>query len=286
MMDVIAHLPPDTFARLQVAVGQDHTVVATARWVDVVAEALRRRADAVVVDVAAQADGWIPGGPKGLDGIGALSELTSMAFPVLVYTPVTPATARHLELLIPLGVTRYVFQGIDDQPTRLRHRLEAVSDDGLENRILAPLLAHLSHHDFPIALSQVVTTLFRSPECFATAEQFALVVGHSRSWINRMLALADLPTSRTVVASAWALQVYRLSRRRNATQAKVAAQLRYNNVEVLSEQLKHFIGMSYREWRNQSPEQCVSWLRAKLNLRATVPFASDSHAPEQPRVSA
>jgi AraC-like DNA-binding protein len=168
--------------------------------------------------------------------------------------------------MIDCGVRHYVFRDVDDQPSRFRERLEALRLDGLENRVLAPLLEALTARSAPPGMLAGILALFRTPDRFRTAEDLALATGYTRSYVNRLLEEAALAPSKALVQAAHALHAYQFARFPGVTAVRVAQRLRYTNATMFRRQLRLFTGVPYSQWRDQGPEQCVAAIRRRLGL--------------------
>jgi AraC-like DNA-binding protein len=259
---VIARLKPEMLDRLRTVVGRDHVIVPVGTWSALVAALHMQAIEAAVLDVATVAGA----ATDDITVAQAVRALVGAGVPALVYTVLTPETAGHLRTLIDCGVRHYMFKGIDDQPSRFRERLETVRLDGLENRVLAPLLEALASRSAPMGMLTGIRALFRTPDRFRTAEDLAAATGYTRSYVNRLLEEAALGSSKTLVHAAHALHAYQFARCPGATAVRVAERLRYTNATMFRRQLRQFTGLPYSRWRDQGPEQCVAAIRRRLGL--------------------
>jgi AraC-like DNA-binding protein len=250
--------------RMRRVVERGHTVEPIMTWSGIASAARARMVDTAVVDVAA------PDGVPCLADDGtpadAMRALVEEGIPSLVYTTLTAETAGHLRTVAECGVRHVMFRGIDDQPGRFRDRLEAIRLDGLENRVLAPLLETLTARSTPTSVLTGFRALFQTPDRFRTVDDLALASGYTRSYINRLLEEAALASSKTVVHAAYALRAYQFARHPGATAAQVGERLRYTNTATFRRQLRQITGLPYTQWRDQTPEQCVAAIRGRLGL--------------------
>jgi AraC-like DNA-binding protein len=261
-MLVIARLTPEMLDRLRAGASRDTVIVSVATWSAMIAALHTQAIEAAVLDVASLA-----GAPADdVSLVQAVRALNTAGVPVLVYTVLTSETTGHLRTLIDGGARHYMFRGIDDQPTRLRERLEAVRLDGLENRVLAPLLEALAGRSAPAGMLAGIRAVFRMPDRFRTAEDLAAATGYTRSYVNRLLEEATLASSKSLVHAAHALHAYQFARCPGATAVRVAERLRYTNATLFRRQLHQFTGLPYSRWRDQGPEQCVTAIRRRLGL--------------------
>jgi AraC-like DNA-binding protein len=263
-MVIFARLDAPQLVRLRVVAGVRHGVVEMPSWRALRTETRRRPVDIVVADPAAR------GADVG-DGVRALADVRSVA-PVLVYTTVSAATTRAILILAQARIHDYVFAGFDDEPSRLRRRLEEAVCRSTDHQLMAPIIAALDVVDAPPGIASSVREVFRTAWRFRTAQDLAAAAGLSRQHTNAWLHRAGLPSCRTLVMAVRVLRGFQYAQHTGLTLADVAARLRYPDPEVLADNIRALTGASLTVWRARGAERLTAQLRARLGLSTRGPL--------------
>lgn len=172
---VVARLGPALMSRFRVAVGDEYRLIEADSWTSLRDLVRSAPAQVAVVDPCVDGSDDTPTA-KAVEAIRSISRTVT----VFIYASLTPAATRAMLALSANGIKHFVIVGVDDDPTRFRERLEEFRAPGMEEEVLAPLLTALTAVQTPVAVSDAVRALFRTPRRFQTAEDVAVWAGVTR----------------------------------------------------------------------------------------------------------
>jgi len=267
-MLIVARLAPALQTRLRIAAGAEYRLLEADSWVAFRHLVRSSPAQVAVADPCADGQDESRTAPA-IAAIGAAAAVTT----VFVYATITPAATRAMLALSASGIRHFVLSGVDDEPSRFREQLEMFRAPGLEEEVLAPVLAALGEVRAPPSVREALRALFRAPRRYETAEQLADAAGVSRQYLNRCLADAGLVPARVMVAAARVLRAYQYARVPGLTIADVAARLRYADTRTLVRHVREVVGATLPAWSATTPAAaCVAQITARLGLGTRRPL--------------
>ena len=235
-MDVLAHLPPVLLARLRVALGQHHRLLAADGWPTLDLLARRNVVSVAVLDPLC--DGG--GGEEGEAVRDFMSRHPSI--PVVLYVALSPTSLRAVVQLARHGVETVAIHQFDDDPRRLRELLERQPGDAVTETLLAELAGPLGR--LPPALAEAVRAMFRQPHRVWSAQDLALAAGLPRRTMYRQLEAAGFSSPRRLVQGARVLRAYLYLRNPGNLVEDVVAKLRYGSSHVFIRHTRETCGLT------------------------------------------
>ncbi len=264
-MHVAACVQPQKLARLRGAAGKAHAVHAALDWAHADSIIQRQPVDVLVVDP--QFEGASV--PR-TDGIRA-ARRRYRALPMVVYSNLSPTTMRSLVELGTEGLGQIVLYGLDDDPHHFRQVLELQPGILLAEQLLTFIRRPLQRTPAPVAAA--VERAVRNPAVFRTVADLTAASGVPRRSLYRHFERAGLSSPRDVVAGGRVLRAYALLRLPGYTLDLAASQLRYSDVDAMTESMKATVGMTPGRARSRmAPDEFVRALAGRL-----APGAVDEH---------
>ncbi len=256
-MHVAACVQPPKLARLRGAAGDDHNVHAALDWAHADSIIRRQPVDVLVVDPQF---GDSPA-PRS-DRIRAVRH-RYRALPMVVYSALTTQTMRTLVELGTEGLGQIVLFNLDDDPQHLRQVLELQPGILLAEQLLAALRPCLNHTPAPVA--GAVERAVRNPALFRNVGALTAGAGVPRRSFYRHLERAGLASPREILAGARSLRAYALLRIPGYSLELAATQLRFHDVDAMTDAMKSVVGVTPGRARSRiAPEEFVTLLAGRL----------------------
>ncbi|HEU4630374.1 MAG TPA: AraC family transcriptional regulator [Gemmatimonadaceae bacterium] len=233
-MDVLSYLPPLLLARLRVALGQEHRLLAADGWAGL--DLLARRNVVTVAVLDPLCDGG--------DGVESVCDFMARhpSVPVVLYVVLSPASLRAVVRLARHGVQTVVLHQFDDDPRRLRELLERQPGDALTELLLHELAEPLRR--LSPGLAEAVREMFRQPHRVWTAQDLATAAGLPRRTMYRQLETAGFASPRLLVQGARLLRAYLYLRNPGNLIEDVVAKLRYGSPHVFIRHTREACGLT------------------------------------------
>ena len=233
-LDVLSHLPPVLLARLRVALGQHHRLLAADGWPGLDLLARRNVVTVAVLDPLC----------NGVDGVEAVREFMSRhpSVPVVLYVVLSPASLKAVVRLAQYGVQTVVLHQFDDEPLRLREVLERQPGDTVTETLLHELAEPLQRLS-PV-LADAVREMFRQPQRVWSAQDLAAAAGLPRRTMYRQLEAAGFSSPRLLVQGARLLRAYLYLRNPGNLIEDVVAKLRYGSSHVFIRHTREACGLT------------------------------------------
>jgi AraC-like DNA-binding protein len=225
-------------SHVRAALGVSTRVIPCRGWTEV-----ERAVRTVAVDVAVLS--------PDVEGSGATSiqrlRHRYPSLPILLYLPISGPAMRLAVDLARDGVTHVVLQNYDDQPARLRERLEVLGAYDIGERAVGMLAASLAAA--PAGILRAVAQLFMAPHVMRGVESVARQAGLSRRTFDRHLAAAGVASARHLLLAARLARAYHYARDPGYTLRDVATKLRYSDVRLFTRHIRAATGMTAAAWR-------------------------------------
>ncbi len=266
-MHVVAYLPRNLLAHLQIVLGESHSLGAATDAAELHALLRVGDADLLIVDP----------GMHGGKLAEAVEEIVArhVALPVVIYTTLAPASMRQVMQLARLGVQHVVLNRFDDEPRRFLELIERVPAHPVAELMLRELAASLRL--MPVVLARAVEQLVRSPSRARNSQELAAMAGMTLRTLYRHLTPLGLQP-RHLIVSARLLRAYTFLSGPGSRLKEVALKLGYADPGQLSEQLRDWTGLSPKEIRRTlPPEEFVR--RVAEHLRRVDAEAEDEVEP-------
>lgn len=254
-MDVLALLPEPMLERLRLALGSEHAIIATEDFGAFEFMLRRRPVHIAVVD------------PDRV-GAGALPLLRAAAarhpsVTLVAYVAVSPGGMRMVVDLASRGVRHIVLKDYDDDPKRLRIRLESLPADAMSARMigaLAPLLEGV-----PAPIVAAIEQLFREPHTVLDVEDFVRLAGLPRRSFDRALERAGFASAKQLVRSARVVRVYSYLRESRQSPEEIAERLGYASPQQCWRHVKLVTGFGFSALRERlEPRAFIEQVTARL----------------------
>lgn len=273
-MHVAACVQPQKLARLRGAAGSVHAVYAALDWAHADSIIRRQPVDVLVVDPQFES----AAAPR-TDRIRAVRHRYG-ALPMVVYSTLSAQTMRSLVELGTEGLGQIVLYGLDDDPRHLRQVLELQPGILLSERMLGTIRPRLNHTPAPVA--GAVERAIRNPTVFRNVGDLAAAAGVARRSFYRHLERAGLASPREILAAARVLRAYALLRIPGYSLELAAAQVRFSDVDAMTDAMKAAAGVTPGRARlRMAPEEFVQLLTDRLT-----PAESPANAGAPPREAA
>lgn len=236
-MNVLALLPEPSLTRLRVAFGTAHGV-AVATDLDgasgLAAHLAAGDVDLAVID---------PGDPRLERRTRTLALLCAQhaTVPVLLYTPLTPASIAAAAQLLRGGTRELLIAGREDQPGALRATVLRVALHTLAARFLAAVPRPMAL--LPPSVERAVRELFTSPRRFRSVEDIALAAAVTRRHLARVARGAGFASCRSLLAAARVLSAHGVLRQTHCSLHDAAAQLAADP-RVLTHHIRRVAGVA------------------------------------------
>ena len=256
-MNVAACVQPQKLARLRGAAGSAHAVHAAHAWAH--ADSVIRRVPVDVLVVDPQFDGSAT--PR-TDRIRAAKSRYG-ALPMVVYSTLSAHTMRSLVELGIEGLGQIVLYGLDDDPHHFRQVLELQPGILLSEQLLNSIRRQLSHTPAPVAAA--VERAVRNPAVFRSVGDLTAASGVPRRSLYRHFERAGLASPRELVAGGRILRAYALLRIPGYSLELAAEQLRFSDVDAMTEAMKATVGVTPGRARARiAPDEFVRTLAERL----------------------
>ncbi|HVZ49359.1 MAG TPA: helix-turn-helix domain-containing protein [Gemmatimonadaceae bacterium] len=263
-MHVAACVQPQKLARLRGAAGSDHAVYAALDWAHADSIIKRQPVDVLVVDPQFEGSA----APR-TDRIRAVRHRYG-ALPMVVYSTLSAQTMRSLVELGTEGLGQIVLYGLDDDPRHLRQVLELQPGILLSERMVGLIRPRLNHTPSPVA--GAVERAIRNPTVFRNVGDLTNAAGVPRRSFYRHLERAGLASPREVLAAARVLRAYALLRIPGYSLELAAAQVKFSDVDTLTDTMKAIAGVTPGRARLRiAPDEFLQMLTDRLVPRATRP---------------
>lgn len=256
-MHVAACVQPQKLARLRGAAGSAHAVHAALDWAHADSIIRRQPVDVLVVDP--QFEGAAT--PR-TDRIRAARH-RYRALPMVVYSTLSAHTMRSLVELGTEGLGQIVLYGLDDDPHHFRQVLELQPGILLSEQLLNFIRRRLNHTPAPVAAA--VERAVRNPAVFRSVGDLTAASGVPRRSLYRHFERAGLASPRELVAGARVLRAYALLRIPGYSLDLAAEQLRFSDVDAMTEAMKTTVGVTPGRARaRMAPDEFVRALAGRL----------------------
>ncbi|MDA1082296.1 MAG: AraC family transcriptional regulator [Gemmatimonadetes bacterium] len=256
-MLVAACVQPQKLARLRGAAGSAHAVHAALDWAHADSIIRRQPVDVLVVDP--QFDGSAT--PR-TDRIRAARH-RYRSLPMVVYSTLSANTMRSLVELGTEGLGQIVLYGLDDDPQHFRQVLELQPGILLSEQLVSAIRRPLNHTPAPVAAA--VERAVRNPALIRSVGDLTAASGVPRRSLYRHFARAGLASPREVLAGARVLRAYALLRIPGYSLDMAAGQLRFSDVDAMTEAMKMTVGWTPGRARTRvAPEEFIRALADRL----------------------
>lgn len=251
IVDVAAFLNQQLLSHLRIVLGRAHTLIDVSEWSGLHVAVRHRHIDLVVADPMA-------------DGRLQVSELEEIvrrfpSVPVVVYTVLSPATARALMSLGRSGLEHVVLSRFDDEPRRFLELLERVPAHALGDQLLQRLDEAIKQ--LPVMIVRAIEQAIRTPSRFHSAQDLASAAGMNTRTLYRSLDTAGIASARALVVGARLLRAYALLRDPGRSIKEVASRLGYHSPWQLTQQMRDVTGLTPRVVRRElGPDAFVARL--------------------------
>jgi AraC-like DNA-binding protein len=187
-----------------------------------------------------------------LGGVASATEIQRLrvlfpSLPLVLYTTLSPATARVLLALGQSGIHHVVFSRYDDHPARLREVLGQQEARSTSRQLLDQLAGVLA--PLPSELRWVLETVLRAPPELQTVQQVAARARVDRRTFQRWFQRLGLPSPRQFLAAARVLYAHRLLQDPGFTIEDVATRLGYAQTKTLQLHARAYLGLTAGEMR-------------------------------------
>jgi AraC-like DNA-binding protein len=187
-----------------------------------------------------------------LAGVASATEIERLrvlfpSLPLVLYTTLSPATARVLLSLGHGGIHHVVFSRYDDHPARLREVLGQEEARSTSRQLLDQLADVLA--PLPSELRWVLETVLRAPPDLQTVQQVAARARVDRRTFQRWFQRLGLPSPRQFLAAARVLYAHRLLQDPGFTIEDVATRLGYAQTKTLQLHARAYLGLTAGEMR-------------------------------------
>lgn len=169
------------------------------------------------------------------------------SLPLVLYTTLSPATARVLLSLGNSGIHHVVFSRYDDHPARLREVLGQEEAHSTSRQLLDQLASVLA--PLPSELRWVLETVLRAPPELQTVQQVAARAHVDRRTFQRWFHRLGLGSPRQFLAAARVLYAHRLLQDPGFTIEDVATRLGYAQTKTLQLHARAYLGLTAGEMR-------------------------------------
>jgi len=254
-VDVVALLPRHLLTHLRLVLGPEHTLSASADWMELRATVQSRIVDVVVADPAL--DGVVH-----VDTLAEIRELFP-SLPIVLYSTLSAAAMQGVVQLARHGVEHIVLNRFDDDPKRFLELLERVPAHALGERMLRALREPIAK--LPVTVGRAIEQLYRSPAGFHGARELAEAGGTNPRGLYRYMVAAGMPSVKAVVVSARLIRAYAYLRDPGRSIKEIAARVGYNRPWLLTKQMREFTGYTPSEVRDAlPPEEFVKLLATRV----------------------
>jgi AraC-like DNA-binding protein len=256
-LEVLAYLPPPLLSHLRIVLaGSTGSKLCVAEeWNGFVTALNRATADVVIADPCAY------GRCRGAQLAALLA--TRPTLPVVIYTPVSPASFQAIAELARNSprhaAPQVVLHRYDDEPARFLGLLERQAASSLSVAILelvGPALTAL-----PPALSRAVERLIRQPTEFHSVADLANSAQVTVRTAYRHLGLAGFASPRVLVVGARLLHAYAYARDPRQSLDVIANKVGYSAPRMVTKHMREAVGRTPRAVRRQMrPAEFVNTL--------------------------
>jgi AraC-like DNA-binding protein len=169
------------------------------------------------------------------------------SLPLLVYTELSPATARTLLKLGRAGIQRAVFQRFEDGPRALREVIESELEHSVSRQVVTAVQEKLG--GLPEAIWEALETMLYDPGARLTVSELAGRASLSRRTCERFFTKLGLPSPKGVMLLIRLLYAHRLLLDPGHTVEDVAIKLGYGKARTLQRHLRAVFGLSAGDLR-------------------------------------
>lgn len=232
-MRIVTLLPDDSERALRRVLSPSDT---TRRAPDggALAELARaERVDAVVFDPTAM---------SAAEWAAARALLEDASIPVLLYAPLTTASAPRLVEASAVGVHEMLLRGVDDDEATVRRRLESLRTPEPSAAVLSRLAPSMLR--LPAHLQSVAVPLFCAAPIPRWVEELAHAAGMPRRSIDRWMERVDIGGTATLLDVARLARVWSPIVERHESAAEVATRHGYRRFRILADHTTRIVGVS------------------------------------------
>jgi AraC-like DNA-binding protein len=169
------------------------------------------------------------------------------SLPLLVYTELSPDTARVLLKLGRAGIQRAVFQRFEDGPRALRAVVETELEHSVSRQVMTGIRERLKV--LPEPIREALETMLYDLRAGLTVSELAGRALLSRRTCERFFTKVGLPSPKWVMLLIRLLYAHRLLLDPGHTVEDVAVKLGYGKARTLQRQLRAVFGLSAGELR-------------------------------------
>lgn len=169
------------------------------------------------------------------------------SLPLLVYTELSPATARALLKLGRAGIQRAVFQRFEDGPKALRAIIQAELEHSVLRQVVTGVQAKLG--GLPEPIREALEEMLYDPRAGLTVSELAGRALLSRRTCERFFTKLGLPSPKGVMLLMRLLYAHRLLLDPGHTVEDVAVKLGYGKARTLQRHLRAVFGVSAGDLR-------------------------------------
>jgi AraC-like DNA-binding protein len=169
------------------------------------------------------------------------------SLPLLVYTELSPVTARVLLKLGRTGIQRAVFQRFEDGPRALRAIVQAELEHSVSRQVVLAVQQRLG--ELPEQIREALETMLYDPGAGASVSELAGRALLSRRTCERFFTKLGLPSPKEVIRLMRLLYAHRLLLDPGHTVEDVAIKLGYGKARTLQRHLRTVFGLSAGELR-------------------------------------
>lgn len=240
-MDVAAFLNSQLLSHLKIVLGREHALIEASGWNELYALVRQQRLDLVVADPVA--DGRL--------NVTEMEQLVRQfpSVPIVVYTSLSPATARALVSLGRSGVEHVVLYRFDDEPRRFLDLLEHVPAHALSDQLMQHLAEPIGL--LPVMVVRAIEQALRTPSRFRNAQDLAAAAGMNTRTLYRNLDAAGFGSARAIVVGARLLRAYSLLRDPGRSIKEIASRLGYHSPWQLTQQMREVTGFTPKVVRRE-----------------------------------
>lgn len=167
--------------------------------------------------------------------------------PALIYTELNVGIASTLLLLGRSGLTRVLFERIDDAPASIRAAVRDMERDGPRARAMGMLLEALP--GLAPELAAALEEVQQLPAVAQTVDQLALSAGMQRRRLERFCLGCDLPSPSVLISVLRLLEVHELLRGTGGSLSWVSGWLGFGSIRTLRQQAKALFGCTMSRLR-------------------------------------
>jgi len=246
---VVAHLLPESLARLRAVLTDDDELTVVADWHALSVALHSQPIDVIVVDPQLGRDDAAIDEREPSVLLTILTEFGSV--PAILYSTHTRDGLRAVVPLARSGVYQVIFRGFDDTRERLRDLLDQVAANIFAERLLQVIVPRLVAVEAPAEVVQAVRRLFRAPQAFRTVHQLAAIAGRRRGMLDRWMARSGLAPTKVLILVARVAWTYHYLRAPGSRLKSLALRLGYPDTVPLGRHVRRITGLKVSQLRRE-----------------------------------